>query len=133
MAVCRCQLKRNPKCILYPCFTDICVTGASEDLPAPLKRAQSDQGLASIKSRVLLPALKEYFTSGDSSEVARCLQELNQPGLHTLIVTQVCPLLNSYLRGHNTCPNICACLGFFLVLQSCVSRLLLLRCLTGDD
>ena len=76
-----------------------CVAGASEDLPAPLKRSQSDQGLASFKSRVLLPALKEYFTSGDSSEVARCLQELNQPGLHSLIVTQVS---STSLSGYST-------------------------------
>ena len=37
-----------------------------------------------------LAAIKEYYCSGDAAEVARCLQELNEPGFHSLVVKQVC-------------------------------------------
>ena len=36
-----------------------------------------------------LAAIKEYYCSGDAAEVARCLQELNEPGFHSLVVKQV--------------------------------------------
>ncbi len=52
-------------------------------------RTSADLGLAAFKTKTLIPALKEYFVSGDSTEVARCLQELNQAGFHSLIVNQV--------------------------------------------
>lgn len=35
-------------------------------------------------------AIKEYYSSGDVAEVARCLQELNEAGFHSLVVKLVC-------------------------------------------
>jgi hypothetical protein len=91
--------------------------GVSEDLPALKGRSSMDYRLASFKSRVLLPALKEYFISYDSKEVARCLQEFNQAGFHSLIVNQVDQLLPPLTASDRfrpfvrRCLQICCCTG----------------------
>lgn len=46
-------------------------------------------GLQSFKKAVRAATL-EYFTSSDCSEVRKRLEELDQPGFHSLAVKQVC-------------------------------------------
>ena len=62
--------------------------GAAADLPSRQSGEAKQTSLGSFKA-ALATALKEYQVSGDAAEVALCLSDLCQPGLHSLVVKKV--------------------------------------------
>lgn len=62
--------------------------GEAADLPSRQSGEAKQTSLGAFKAAVAT-ALKEYQVSGDAAEVAQCLADLQQPGLHSLVVKQV--------------------------------------------
>lgn len=54
----------------------------------PPTAATMNNGVQAFKAAAAT-TVKEYFSSGDVSEAGRCLQELQEPGLHSLFIKQV--------------------------------------------
>ena len=74
--------------------------GPAADLPSRQSGEAKQISLGSFKAAVAT-ALKEYQASGDAAEVAQCLADLRQPGLHSLVVKQVGYSLDCFATGSN--------------------------------